>query len=195
MLSRELLYEFEKGFYYGGRAYEPQIDTLKPFLIGKIKDYRMLLNVDLHTGYGERGTMHLFMDKPEDEKVLKGVETIFEGEKIDWGSSGDFYTINGEYIAWVNSLAPEVLCIPMLFEFGTMDSQETFGSLKSMQIMIIENQGAHYGYKNEKNKLKAKNLFDELYYPASSVWRSKVIFDGYHKMSTMMNNYERFEVE
>ena len=186
-------YEYEKGFYYGGQAYEPQIDSLKPFLIGLIDDYKMLLNVDLHTAYGERGTMHLFIDKPEDEKVLKGVETIFEDEKIDWGSSGDFYTINGEYIVWVNSLVPEVLCMPMLFEFGTLDSQETFGSLKSMQIMIIENQGAHYGYKNNKNELKAKKLFDEMYYPSSPVWKSKVIYDGYNKLSKMVENYEKFE--
>ncbi len=187
-------YEYDKGFYYGGQAYEPQIDSLKPFLIDKIDDYKMLLNIDLHTAYGERGTMHKFIDKPEDEKVLKGIETIFKGEKIDWGSSDDFYTINGEYIVWANSLVPDVQCIPMLFEFGTMDSQETFGSLKSMQIMIIENQGVHYGYKNEKNELKAKYLFDEMYYPSSNVWRSKVISDGYNTMSNMMENYKKFEV-
>jgi hypothetical protein len=62
-----------------------------------------------------------------------------------------------------------------------------------MQIMIIENQGVHYGYKNEKNEIKAKNLFDEMYYPSSSVWKSKVIFDGYSKLSKMVENYEKFE--
>lgn len=186
-------YEYEKGFYYGGKAYEPQIDSLKPFLTGKIEDYRMLLNVDLHTAYGERGTMHLFIDKPENNDVLQGIETIFEGVRIDWGNSDDFYTINGEYIGWVNSLVPDVLCLPMLFEFGTMDSQATFGSLKSMQIMIIENQGVHYGYKNEKNELKAKDLFGEMYYPTSPVWRSKVISDGYDMMSMMLDNFEKYE--
>ena len=121
------------------------------------------------------------------------VPIIFESEKIDWGSSADFYSINGEYIVWVNSLVSDVLCMPMLFEFGTMNSQETFGSLKSMQIMIIENQGAHYGYKNEKNEKKAIYLFDEMYYPSSPVWRSKVISDAYTTMSKMMDNYEKLE--
>jgi hypothetical protein len=188
-------YDFNKGFYYGGEDYEPQIKTLKPFLIDKIEEYKMVLNVDLHTGYGERGTMHLFIDKPEDEAVVKGIEKIFEGSKIDWGSSGDFYTISGEYISWVNSLVPDVLCIPMCFEFGTLNSQETFGSLKSMQVMILENQGVHYGYKNEKNETKVKHQFNELYYPSSSVWRSKAISDSYKMLGMMMKNYEKFELE
>jgi len=188
-------YDFKKGFYYGGKAYEPQIDTLKSFLIDKIEEYKTILNVDLHTGYGERGTMHLFIDKPEDEAVLKGIEKVFEGTKIDWGSSDDFYTITGEYTSWVNNLLPDVLCIPMVFEFGTLNTQQTFGSLKSMQIMIFENQGAHYGYKNKKNETKAKYLFDEMYFPSSSLWRSKVISDSYAMMSRMMKNYEEFQLE
>jgi hypothetical protein len=188
-------YDFNKGIYYGGKDYESQIKTLKPFLIDKIEEYKMVLNVDLHTGYGERGTMHLFIDKPEDKTVAKGIEKIFEGSKIDWGSNEDFYTISGEYIVWANSLVPDVFCIPMCFEFGTLNSQKTFGSLKSMQIMILENQGAHYGYKNEKNETKVKHLFNELYYPSSTVWRSKVISDAYEMMNRMMKKYEEFELE
>jgi len=187
-------YDFEKGFYYGGKAYEPQIDTLKPFLISMIKEYKMVVNLDLHTGYGERGTMHLFIDKPENKDVLEGIEKVFEGKKIDWGNSDDFYTINGEYIKWVNSLVPTTLCIPMLFEFGTLNSQTTFGSLKSVQIMVSENQGAHYDYKNEKSKIKTKYLFDEMYIPSSAAWRSKVISDAYNILSLTIKNFEEFKL-
>jgi hypothetical protein len=67
--------------------------------------------------------------------------SVFKESTIDWGSGADFYTKTGEYTDWVSSLVPDVLCIPMLFEYGTLDSQTTFGSLKSMQIMILENQG------------------------------------------------------
>ncbi|MBN2522700.1 MAG: DUF2817 domain-containing protein [Bacteroidales bacterium] len=188
-------YDYNKGIYYGGRAYEPQIDTIKPFLIDRIGDYKILLNVDLHTAYGKRGKMHLFLDKPDDADVLRGIEKVFKGVQIDWGSSDDFYTINGEYIGWANSLVPDVLCLPMLFEFGTMDSQETFGSLKSIQVMINENQGVHYGYKNRKNEIKTKYLFNEMYYPSSLVWRSKAISDAYKMMTEMMGNYERISFD
>ena len=188
-------YDYNRGIYYGGKIFEPQIDSLKPLLIDKIRQYKMVLNVDLHTGYGKRGKMHLFIDKPEDAAVFNGVEAIFKGADIDWGSSDDFYTINGEYIVWADNLVPDVLCIPMLFEFGTLNSQETFGSLKSIQIMIVENQGAHYGYRNAKNEEKVKHLFDEMYYPSSPAWRSKVISDAYDKMNLMMKNYKSFEIK
>lgn len=185
-------YDFDKGFYYGGKEYEAQIKLLKPLLIDKIDDYKVMLNVDLHTGYGERAKLHPFIDKPEDTRVLNGIETILKGVKIDWGGGKDFYTISGEYVVWSNSLVPNVLCIPIPLEFGTLNSQKTFGSLKSMQIMIVENQGAHHGYKNKRNEEKTKHLFDELYYPESAVWRSKVISDSYEMMSLMMKNYNEF---
>jgi hypothetical protein len=188
-------YNFDKGIYYGGKTYEPQIQALKPFLTDKIRQYKMVLNVDLHTGYGKRGTLHLFIDKPEDPKVLHGIEKIFKGNRIDWGSSSDFYTISGEYTSWANNLVPGVLCIPMLIEFGTLDTQKTFGSLKSIQIMILENEGAHYGYKNKNNEMKTMQLFDEMYYPSSPVWRSKVISDSYKLMSGMMNQFRDYSVE
>jgi hypothetical protein len=188
-------YEFEKGFYYGGKGYEPQIKALKPLLTEIIKQYPVALNVDLHTGYGERGTLHMFIDRPEDPAVVRAIGNIFDTTRIDWGSSSNFYTISGEYTVWVNHLVPETLCIPMVFEFGTLDSQKTFGSLKSMQIMILENQGAHYGYKNEKNEQKARKLFDELYYPASPVWRSKVIADSYEQLNTMMKKFGEYNKE
>lgn len=186
-------YAFDKGIYYGGKKYEHQIQIIKPFLIDKIDVYKLVLNVDLHTAYGERGKMHLFLNPIEDEAVKNGIETVFKGADIDWGSGKDFYTINGEYIGWVNSLVPDVLCLPMLFEFGTMDSQETFGSLKSIQVMINENQGVHYAYKNAKTETKVKSYFDEMYYPSSPVWRSKVISDSYQMMTMMMENYEKLK--
>lgn len=188
-------YEFDKGFYYGGKDYESQIKMLKPFLTEKIAAYNVVLNVDLHTAYGERGTMHLFIDKPEEEAVLQGIERIFEGAKIDWGGSGDFYTITGEYIRWGNSLVPGVLCIPMCFEYGTLDSQGILGSLKSMHIMILENQGAHYGYRNEKNEQKVKRLFQEMYFPSSPVWRTKVMKDSYMMLNMMMHNYGELDMK
>jgi len=187
-------YQYPGGIYYGGTEFEPQMKQLKPLLIEKINNYQMLVNVDLHTAYGERGTQHLFLNPVEDEQVMNGIETIFEGEKIDWGGGDDFYTINGEYVGWVESLTDK-FHIPMLLEYGTLDSQTTFGSLKSIQVMINENQGAHYGYKKEKFEAQAKGLFNEMYYPTSEVWRSKVIGDANAILNKMMTNLKEYSIE
>jgi hypothetical protein len=188
-------YQFDKGIYYGGKKFEPQINQVKPFLKSIMKEYEIILNLDLHTGYGERGKLHLFLNPVEDKKVEFGIKSIFKDVSIDWGNSNDFYTIKGEYIGWSNSLADGALCIPMFFEYGTLDSQKTFGSLKSIQIMINENQGTHFGYKNLKNEKKIKKLFSEMYYPESEVWRSKVISDSYKLMRKMIDNYSSYSPE
>lgn len=186
-------YNFDKGIYYGGKTNEPQIDSLKTLLQNVISDYKIVLNVDLHTAYGERGKLHMFLNPIEDKDVKNGIETVFKGFNIDWGSGEDFYTINGEYVGWAGSLSDSVLYLPMMFEYGTLNSQETFGSLKSIQIMINENQGAHYGFKSKKHAQKTKEMFREMYYPSSGVWRSKVILDTKEMMSTMLNNYHMFK--
>jgi hypothetical protein len=187
-------YKFNKGIYYGGIEKEPQINKLKVLLNDKMANSKVIVNLDLHTAYGERGKMHLFLNPIDDKAVKQGVETIFSDSKIDWGSGKDFYTINGEYVGWAKTLSGGALYIPMLFEFGTMDSQKTFGSLKSIQVMINENQGVHYGYKNWKQEQIVKNRFSQMYYPTSPEWRSKVISDSYKAMESMLINLNNFSV-
>ena len=184
-------YEYDKGIYYGGRDYEPQIKSLEPLLQGIISEYKMVLNIDLHTAYGERGKLHLFVDKPDDPNALNAIETIYKGQQIDWGNTADFYTINGEYIVWVNSLVPDVTCVPMLFEFGTLNSQETFGALKSIHTMIMENQGVHYGYANEEKEEIVKDQFSRMYYPTSPLWRTKVMNSAKEMLAISVNNLEK----
>jgi hypothetical protein len=185
-------YDFDKGIYYGGTKHEPQISALKPFLKTKMNAYNKVLNVDLHTAYGERGTMHLFINPVDDTGVMDAIEYIFHNEDIDWGDSDDFYSIHGGYLEWSTQLPDSALCIPMLFEFGTLNSQTTFGSLKSIQIMINENQGVHYGFKNNKSEEKVKQQFLEMYYPSSKTWRSKVIADSKEKLTVMMEQFDSY---
>ena len=77
----------------------------------------------------------------------------------------------------------------MDFEWGTMDSQKTFGSIKSIQRMINENQGFQYGYKNEKQEQKVKKAVLKSYYPASDAWRSEVINSGRDMLKLVLKTY------
>jgi len=125
-------YEYPEGLYFGGKALEPQFQSLKP----KLKNL------------------------------------------IDWGDSDDFYTILGSFFEWVGSLGDNQIYYPMVFEFGTLDSQKTLGSIRSLHNMILENQGYHYGYRNDRTKEKIEDQFREMYYPSSPEWRTKVILDS-----------------
>lgn len=167
-------YEFPKGLYFGGNDFEPQIKKLAPIIDSICKPYRSILALDLHTGYGARGVLHLFPN-PAEAPVKKRIEKIFEGFQIDWGDQKDFYTVTGDFVGYIGKINMEKEFIPMTFEYGTMNTQTTMGSLKSIHIMISENQGQQYGFESEEDKDKVKKDLLEMYYPSSNKWRSHII--------------------
>jgi len=167
-------YQYPDGLYFGGHNQEPQIDSLIPIITNMAKPYDEILAFDLHTGYGERGKMHLFPN-PVDEDLQLKMEKLFDGYHIDWGDSDDFYTVTGDFVNFIGQLNPGKKFIPMTLEFGTMDSQTTLGSMKSLQIMIAENQGFHYGYFSNDDKDEMNQMFLEMYHPSSPVWKSHCI--------------------
>jgi len=168
-------YTYPEGLYFGGKEFEPQLVALKPVLVKYARQYNRIVHIDLHTGYGERGKMHLFPNPAKSPEVKEGTIKLFEGYQIDWGDSKDFYTITGDFSDLIGKMLPDKLVIPMTFEFGTMDSQKTMGSLHSIQNMILENQGFHHGYKNKRSERKIKEWFREMYAPVSPVWRTMIM--------------------
>ncbi|UCE41704.1 MAG: DUF2817 domain-containing protein [Candidatus Aminicenantes bacterium] len=171
-------YEYSGGLFFGGKKLEQQIVDITPILQEKITPYARILTIDLHTGYGENGAMHLFPNPIKDLGKKANMEEFFAGYSIDWGNRGGFYTFMGSFADYIGSLAPGKTYFPMVFEFGTLDSQKTFGSIRSLQNLILENQGFHHGYKNEKTEAKIKENFLEAFFPSNKAWRSKVITDS-----------------
>jgi hypothetical protein len=168
-------YQYPEGLYFGGKTFEPQLVALKPILLKVASQFDKIVHIDLHTGYGARGRMHLFPNPATNEAVKTGTTELFAGYTIDWGDSKDFYTITGDFSGLIGKMLPGKLVIPMTLEFGTMDSQTTMGSLRSIQNMILENQGFHHGYKNSRSERKIKGWLLEMYAPQSPVWRTQVM--------------------
>ena len=168
-------YEFPKGLYFGGSKAEPQIESIRGLLKDIGAPYSKIVHIDLHTGYGERGKMHLFPNPPKSEEIRKATEALFAGYAIDWGDSKDFYTISGDFTGMTQALHPGKLVVPMTLEYGTMDSQTTMGSLRSIQTMILENQGFQHGYRNDRSQRKIGSWIREMYYPSSAIWQTMVM--------------------
>ena len=83
----------------------------------------------------------------------------------------------------------------MMFEFGTMDTQTTMGSIRALHNMLIENQGVHNGYESQKDENKVKSRFLESYYPSSEAWRSKAINDARQMLLQAVKNYQETDAE
>ncbi|MCK5200473.1 MAG: DUF2817 domain-containing protein, partial [Spirochaetales bacterium] len=94
-------YQYENGIIFGGNVLEPSVEAVTPLIRQVAGHYDMVFNIDLHTGYGANGTMHLFPNPLKDEKKKAKIENIFSGTHIDWGDSDDFYTVTGDFTTYV----------------------------------------------------------------------------------------------
>jgi len=182
-------YEFSEGIYYGGNAFEQQVGIMSTVLKEKSELYQTVFSIDLHTGFGERGKLHLFPNPVDDPEIRNKMEIIFDGHEINWGDSDNFYTVSGQFVEFISDLLPEKTCIPMVMEFGTLNTSTTIGAVKSAHISIVENQGALYGYKSEKDREKAKAGYYEMFYPPSEKWRTNAITISLEMMESVIENF------
>lgn len=171
-------YRVPRGIYYGGQALEPQLQALAPLLRPIVDAYPLSMVIDLHTGYGARGTLHLFFDPPRDPRARQALETVFAGHAIDWASGADFYTVTGDFAGWLGQLRSGGVHLPAVFEYGTMDSQRTLGAIKSLHVTLLENQGVQHGYATPADRQRIERDYREMFYPSSPQWRTKVIQDS-----------------
>jgi len=168
-------YDFEEGLYFGGKTFEPQVELLIPIIKDISTHYNKILCIDIHTGYGDRGKLHLLLNPIKDAIKRNSIEELFNGMQIDWGDSDDFYTFTGDFPGFIAQIRPDIPVYPITFEFGTINNKGMLGSIKSIHNMITENQGAHYGYRNEHDEKSVHDNFMEMYYPSSQEWRLKVM--------------------
>lgn len=184
-------YRYEKGICYGGAEREPSINLVTPLIQQVAENYKLVFSVDLHTGYGENGTLHLFSNPLADPEKKAQIETIFSGLRIYWGRNHDSDRATGGFAAYLEEILPEKHCLTMTFEFGTLDTHTFMGAGKALHLMIMENQGFHYGYKTRQDELQVKSGFLESWYPLSEAWRSKVIEDSRQVISQALTEYAK----
>ncbi len=184
-------YGYPAGIFFGGKTFEPQKGLLEPLFKRRAAPYRQVLFIDLHTGYGKRGKLHLFPNAIEDVTLRNRLETIFEGYTIDYGDREGFYTATGSFVDYAGKLLSDKVYMPMVFEYGTLDSQTISGSIRSLHNMIIENQGYWYGYRTEEDERETKRRFREHFFPSSPVWRTRVIHDSDALLRHALANFQK----
>ncbi len=171
-------YEYPEGIYYGGHDFEPIRRPLGKLIRDFAKKSERVLIVDIHTGYGEKGKLHFFPSDPKKLRFKKYTEKLFEGYTINWASNEDFFTVTGDLCTYVYKILPKKSeIIPMVFEYGTMDTQRIFGAIESLKRLIRENQGYYYGYRTHEDRFRTQGEFLEMFYPSDPFWRKKILED------------------
>lgn len=185
-------YSYPKGLYFGGQNFEPQNQILGNLFKEIAQGYRKILMIDLHTGYGKKGHLHLLGGKKLTQSQKQGLSKLFPNKTVETGADEDFYSVFGDFTDFYNQLKPLTSRFhPITFEFGTLDSQTYTGAIRSINTMIVENQGHHHGYQSTKDKETVKNWMKKMYYPEDSEWRAKVLSDSKAAIETAIKNMQK----
>ncbi len=167
-------YDFEKGIIFGGKAYEEENVNITDVLKRYCALYDKILIIDLHTGLGNRGKLQLLNAPKVPYQVKQQVNELFENRVID-DSDDNFFKEHGSFLDFAWNINKEKTCLPVMFEFGTVNSANIFGALRTLKTMIVENQAYQNGCKTSQDKAYIERIFLDMFYPKEEVWRKEVI--------------------
>ena len=172
-------YTYPEGLYYGGNMIAKQWDLLNQLIDKYVTGHNKVFVIDLHTGYGTRGKLHLLANGEKEGSPLAKV--FSEENEIDFGSDKKFYTVQGELLNFfiheinykLKTKAPQTVGIT--FEYGTLDSQKTTGSIESLRRMVFENQNFWHPARDPRDAEQIKKDFVEMFNPSDREWRAGIL--------------------
>ncbi len=172
-------YSYPQGLYFGGNMVAKQWDLMNQLIDKYVSGHTKMFVIDLHTGYGARGKLHLLANGKKEGNPL--AEIFAEEGEIDFGSDKKFYSIQGEMLSFfihetnykLKDKAPA--SVGITFEYGTLDSQKTTGSIESLRRMVYENQNFWHPAKDPQDAEKIKNDFVEMFNPSDREWRKTIL--------------------
>jgi hypothetical protein len=166
---------------YGGTKPEPQSQALIDWLKAQMPVYRDIVLLDLHTGLGKRGRLHLLGSGNADEINQELFHQLFKPEadkefyEFTSADADGFYDTYGTLNGIFPQLAhPKQRVCAVTMEFGTL-GHDNDAQLESMNRWLIDHQGLLYGYANTALQAKAESEFLEKFYPNDNHWKQKVI--------------------
>jgi hypothetical protein len=168
-------YNYPRGLFYGGSGPSQMQQLLREHLPRWLARSQRVVHLDFHTGLGRRGACKLLIDYSLTERQRDRLTDWFGAGSFQAAdSSGISYEAKGGFGHWCMSrrLAPDYLFL--YAEFGTYSSIQVLAGLRA------ENQAHHWGDRSAQTTLSAKQRLKELFCPADSGWRSRVLEHSVH---------------
>ncbi|MBL7542677.1 MAG: DUF2817 domain-containing protein [Bdellovibrionaceae bacterium] len=181
---------YPTGVYFGGQQHQPEFTALKKIWDAQILGYEKIIYIDLHTGYGEKGRLHLLGGHSEDERSKK-LANVFHPTGIDFSNNKNFYETKGDILGYFdNTYKSQGDIFAVTFEFGTLNSQTTLGSLDSLYRMVSENQAYHHKTTDEDSLKQVKKSFRDMFYPPDFEWRDKTLIQTRNEIDKIVQKSE-----
>jgi Protein of unknown function (DUF2817) len=179
-------YDFPAGLFFGGKAPAKTHRILQRHMRSWIGDAMSVVHLDFHTGLGAWGTYKLLIDYSLNARQREWIERWLGSASYEETGAGELaYRAAGSLGQWclTRAFAPEYLFA--FAEFGT------YGHLRVLAGLRAENQAHHWGERNEARTVRAKQRLRELFCPASTKWRSRVLAQGIALVQSAVNGLER----
>lgn len=174
-------YEFPHAVFYGGKKFEPQSEWIRDLLRQVFVGRERIVVLDLHTGLGDRGVLHLITGETESDlaQILGSKFMSFTKDREDirltTASTPGFYKTQGDLLQYTQNLKrPEQKFVGLTLEYGTMGSG-LLAQIRSLNRIIMENQGFHWGYESPRIEKEIRANFKDLFYPQEELWKGQVI--------------------
>ena len=173
-------YEYANGVYYGGTGDEKSTTYLKGVFDDCLEgEYKNLVHIDIHSGYGPRYNMVIFNSVYE---IMTEAETkkAFNYDYVISHDSESFYATTGDTTDFFYRLAEskntEKEIFSTCFEFGTI-GDSFIDSILSLKYTVDENRQHWYPTENKTTKEVVSENYWELFYPTETEWREKAVAD------------------
>lgn len=179
-------YEYPRGLFFGGKGPSRMHAILRHNLPRWLSGSREVIHLDFHTGLGSSGTCKLMIDYSLSDRQRQrltdwhGPDSFadLDGDEIDYSARGGL----GQWCV-ASGIAPDYLFA--CAEFGT------YGPVQVLAGLRAENQAHHWGQPASGETLRAKRRLRELFCPASPVWRSRVLEQGYRLVDRSLEGLAR----
>lgn len=169
-------YRLPQGIYYGGETWQAETRATMELYRTRIAEYRHIVHLDMHTGYGPRYQMSLVNSYLEPADSAEFVRR-FSYPRVVKSDPAEFYSIQGDMIDWVYTLVrnefPGKRLYSTSFEFGTY-GDSTLAVLRSLHATILENQ-LHWFGASPGAQERIRHSFQELFFPTEAQWREKAV--------------------
>ena len=168
-------YTEKNGLYFGGHQPTELQTHINDLIKTTFLKYQSIIWIDLHTGYGQKNKLHILSNDSKTESGQR-ISKLFKNQSIDFGDQKNFYKSTGDLCDYLNSkTSTDHQITAVVFEYGTMDSQNTLGSIESLRRMVIENQGFQNGYINKKSEQESKIKFADMFFPRDQDWQTSIL--------------------
>lgn len=179
-------YVDSQGVFWGGDVVQPEIRWFQQLYARLCPQYREVLLVDMHTGYGERGEAYALFGRADTPAVAActqlGVQDTAGHERT--------YEVHGDLVGYCyqmakQQLAPRGIWNGVALEIGT-HGLSTSQQISDLYTVVLENQLRHHLARDKHLAPRIRLAFRELFNPSAPEWRARALRAGQHALENLL---------